>query len=155
MIRYALACGRGHDFEGWFGSSADFDRQQEKGLVECPSCGDRQVAKTLMAPAVSTPKSADKGVNAPAVPDEPAGVKLSGLNVEQRAIIAQMRELKGRLLSQAENVGERFGEEARKIHYGEAPQRGIYGKASAEEAAELVDEGIEFLPLPDLPEDGN
>ena len=159
MIRYALHCPHGHEFEGWFGSSSDFDQQQEEGLLECPICGSHNIAKALMAPAVSTASAGrETYVEAGEALSEPAktpNVQLAGLTKEQRAIVAEMRELKKRLLEKAENVGEKFSEEARKIHYGEAPERGIYGKASAEEAADLLDEGIEFMPLPDLPEDSN
>ncbi|MCG6857116.1 MAG: DUF1178 family protein [Salaquimonas sp.] len=160
MIRYALACQKGHEFEGWFGSSGDFDTQQEKGLLECPYCGSHDISKTLMAPSVST--SRKRGEASSQVPAEDASptaeqasVQLAGMTQEQRAILGQMRELKEKLLSQAENVGERFSEEARKIHYGETEQRGIYGKATLDEATELAEEGIDFLPLPDLPEDRN
>ena len=160
MIRYSLVCGKGHEFEGWFGSSLDYDDQQEKGLLECPYCGSHEISKTLMAPSVATSrKREDHAAQLPAVAEEAAApsapVQFSGMTAEQRAIVKQMRELKEKLLSQAENVGDKFSEEARKIHYGEAEQRGIYGKATLDEAAELAEEGIEFLPLPDLPEDRN
>ncbi|MEC9344338.1 MAG: DUF1178 family protein [Pseudomonadota bacterium] len=164
MIRYMLACDSGHEFEGWFGSSDDFDRQGAHGLLACPVCDSRQVSKTLMAPSVSTSRKReaaltvassrdDEAAPVPAVPG--AGMQLAGLTQEQRAIVRKMRELKDRLLSQAEDVGERFSEEARKIHYGEAEARGIYGRASLEEARELIEEGVEFTPLPDLPEEQN
>lgn len=165
MIRYSLACGKGHAFEGWFGSSQDFDDQQESGLLECPFCGDHEITKTLMTPSVATSRKRE-AARLPAAGEETAQpadhaaaaavpVQLAGLTAEQRAIVRQMRELKDKLLSHAENVGDKFGEEARKIHYGEAEQRGIYGKATLDEALELAEEGIEFLPLPDLPEDRN
>lgn len=165
MIRYALHCTRGHAFEGWFGSSADFDGQQEQGLLECPICGSREVAKALMAPAVSgTRQSAGAPAGLPAAGEgagegsmeaRPPALQLAGLTHEQQAIVAQMRELKRRLLAQAEDVGARFSEEARKIHYGETPERSIYGQASPQEAADLLEEGIDCMPLPDLPEDSN
>ena len=156
MIRYSLHCKQGHLFEGWFGSSSDFDAQQERGLLECPVCGSAEIAKSLMSPAVSTSREHAEAPNLPvAAEPRPAGVQLANLSPEQRRILREMRELKTQLLAKAENVGEKFSEEARKIHYGEAKQRGIYGRASAKEAAELIEEGIEFMPLPDLPEDSN
>ena len=162
MIRYALACKRDHEFEGWFGSSQDYDAQQEKGLLECPICGSHDISKTLMAPSVATSRKREAiaaqvpgPVEEAAPPADPSPVQVAGLSREQRAILGQMRALKEKLLSSAENVGDKFSEEARKIHYGEAEQRGIYGKATLDEAAELAEEGIEFLPLPDLPEDRN
>lgn len=157
MIRYSLHCGGGHVFEGWFGSSSDFDDQQGRGLLECPVCGSRDIAKSLMAPSVSTSRNrAEVPAQVPEAAEPRApDTHLANMTDEQRAILGEMRKLKKQLLARAENVGERFGEEARKIHYGESPQRGIYGKASAEEAAELLDEGIEFMPLPDLPEENN
>ena len=160
MIRYALACQKGHEFEGWFGSSQDYDDQQARGLLECPYCGGHDITKSLMAPSVATSRKREEAAaqlpaTAEEMPPQAAPMQFAGLNPEQRAIVKQMRELKERLLSQAENVGEKFSEEARKIHYGEAEKRGIYGKATLDEAAELAEEGIEFLPLPDLPEDRN
>ena len=162
MIRYSLACSKGHESEGWFGSSEDFDRQSEQGLTECPYCGSHDISKMLMAPSVSTSRKREATaaqlpvpVDEPAVPAERHTMQLAGLTEQQREIIGQMRELKSKLLSQAEDVGEKFSDEARKIHYGEAEKRGIYGKASLDEAIELAEEGIDVLPLPDLPDEHN
>ncbi len=166
MIRYSLACDRGHEFEGWFGSSEDFESQREQGLTECPYCGSHDISKTLMAPSVATSRKREAAMvqatsqlpavaEEPAVPADAAPVQFAGLSAAQREIIGQMRELKTKLLASAEDVGDKFSEEARKIHYGEAEKRGIYGKASLDEAVELAEEGIDFLPLPDLPEDRN
>lgn len=142
MISFNLHCGKGHAFEGWFSSSADYEAQRSRGLIECPDCGDREIAKALMAPAVSTSRAGRDAV--PVVMDS-----------DQKRALAQLRELARKVRENAENVGDRFAEEARKIHYGETEPRGIYGKATPGEARSLAEEGVEFLPLPDLPEDRN
>ena len=146
MIVFDLHCEHGHRFEGWFGSSEDYDKQRERGLVECPACGSNEISKSLMAPGVSgTKKSTDASVPVTqmASPQLPA------------EMVEQLREIKKHVEANSENVGDRFPEEARKIHYGETEARGIYGKASIEEATNLVEEGVNVLPIPDLPEDKN
>lgn len=160
MIRYALACDHGHEFEGWFGSSVEFDRQQRTGLLECPTCGTSSVSKGLMAPAVSTSRQraarSERAVEvAASAPTSQEVVNLSTLPDPKRKIVEEMRKLRDKMLKGSEDVGPRFGEEARKIHYGEAEARSIHGQASMREAKDLADEGVEFLPLPDLPDDRN
>lgn len=155
MISYSLVCDRGHEFEGWFGSSKDFDDQNGRGLVSCPACGSAKVSKALMAPNVSTSRKKEEQGEASATQPSTGFVQAPVLNEEQRAMLGKLREIKQKIVENAENVGEKFPEEARKIHYGESEARGIYGKANLEEAAELAEEGIDFLPLPDLPEDKN
>ncbi len=160
MIRYSLHCANDHAFEGWFGSSQDFDRQNGMGLVSCPVCSSVEVEKSLMAPAVSTSRKREETRAVAEASDRseapvPAEATAAGLSQKQREMLSQMRELRDRILSGADNVGERFPEEARKIHYGEAKARGIYGKTSVEEAVRLAEEGIDLLPLPDLPDDKN
>lgn len=163
MIRYSLACDNGHEFEGWFGSSDEFDTQQKRGFVACPQCGSVQIEKRLMAPNVATGRRRGKQPETERPPEQTrmpvAALPQSGSSnmspEARRAFIDQLREMKRKLLSGAEDVGERFSEEARKIHYGEAEARGIHGKASLEEAASLAEEGIDFLPLPELPEEKN
>ena len=142
MIHYNLACDEGHDFEGWFSSSDNFDRQVERRLVACPSCGSVSVSKKLMAPAVSTARK--KEARRELVMDQ-----------AQKEAVAKLKELVKSIRENAEDVGERFPDEARKIHYGEADQRGLIGKATAEEAIALIEEGIEIAPLPVLPDDTN
>lgn len=146
MISYSLICSNAHEFEGWFSSSADFDAQNERGLVECPVCGDKTVEKTLMAPAVSTSRGKAEATEktVPAVMDG-----------ERKQMMTQLHELARKVREGAENVGDRFAEEARKIHYGETEARGIYGKATHDEARNLAEEGVEFMPLPTLPEEQN
>jgi hypothetical protein len=141
VIRFSLCCEKGHDFEAWFRNNDDFDAQQRRGLVECPACGSHKVEKALMAPAVSTGRAKEK-------------VALA-MNAEQRKMMAQLKELAKKVRENADYVGDKFAEEARKIHFGEVEARGIYGEATTEEARSLIEEGVEFMPLPDLPEDQN
>ncbi len=142
MISFTLICAKAHEFEGWFSSSDDFESQKKRGLVECPLCGDSSVEKGLMAPSVSPSKRGQQSVAAAA-------------DGEQKQMIDQIRALTKKMREGAENVGDQFAEEARKIHYGETEARGIYGKATPVEAKGLADEGVEFIPLPELPEDQN
>ncbi|MFZ1815191.1 MAG: DUF1178 family protein [Rhizobiaceae bacterium] len=161
MIRYSLACDGGHEFEGWFASSSDYDAQLGRSLVSCPVCGSQKVSKLLMAPAVSTSRrksriEASKADQLSAAPESTDAVQgVAAMTPEQMELVSQLRELKNKLLSTAENVGEDFSEEARKIHYGEATRRSIYGKASLADAKELIEDGIVVVALPDLPEDRN
>ena len=142
MIRYELSCDNGHTFEGWFGSADDFDRQQKMALVSCPTCGSAHVAKRLMAPSVSTARKKQQRQDL-------------AVQTGQREMMTKLREIVSTIRANSEDVGERFPEEARKIHYGETEQRGLIGKASAEEVRDLLDEGVEIAPLPILPDDTN
>ncbi|ASY64066.1 hypothetical protein SJ05684_c26330 [Sinorhizobium sojae CCBAU 05684] len=142
MIRYNLTCDNGHAFEGWFSSSDDFARQAEAHLITCPTCSSASVTKQLMAPSVSTARK--KEARQALVMDK-----------AQKETITKVREMVKLIRENAEDVGERFPEEARKIYYGEAEQRGLVGKASTEEAIALLEEGIEIAPLPMLPDDSN
>jgi hypothetical protein len=159
MIRYSLICQEEHEFDGWFGSSSEFDGQQKRGFVECPVCGSAQITKSLMAPNVSTSRRKEAArqpqPQSPQAEQPTDYVQAAPLTSEQRAALGKLREMKQKILANADDVGEKFPEEARKIHYGEAEARGIYGKANLQEAAELAEEGIDFLPLPDLPEEKN
>lgn len=141
MIRFTLNCDKGHDFEAWFRGNDDFETQQKRGLVECPACGSHKVEKALMAPAVSTGRAREK-------------VALA-MNAEQRKMLAQLKELAEKVRENADYVGDKFAEEARKIHFGEVEPRGIYGEATAQEARSLIEDGVEFMPLPSLPEEQN
>jgi hypothetical protein len=132
-----LQCSHAHAFEGWFGSEDDFQDQLARGLVECPMCGDAQVAKMPSAPRLNL------GASAPAAPAKQELV--SGPNAQ---VQAAWMELVKQVMTHTEDVGERFAEEARKIHYGETEERGIRGQASREETQALLEEGIGVLPLP-------
>ncbi|MYZ49531.1 DUF1178 family protein [Propylenella binzhouense] len=145
MIRYALVCPDRHEFEAWFGSSDAYERQKAAGQVSCPFCGATDVEKALMAPAL---------VAARKEPAPPPAQKPE-LSAEQKQRLEALRAFRTQLIANADYVGDRFAEEARKIHYEETEKRGIYGEATPEEARGLVEEGIAFAPLPVLPEDAN
>jgi hypothetical protein len=159
VIRYALRCDRGHGFESWFQSGAAYDSQRKRKLVECPSCGSSKIEKAIMAPQIAR-KGRTKDV-APevAVPDPPvpatAPSPASLMMAQERELRAKLRELRDHVTKNADNVGEKFPEEARKMHYGEIDHRPIYGEASPDEARAMIDEGLEVSPLPVLPEDRN
>jgi len=142
MISFNLGCGNGHSFEGWFASGADFEAQKERGLVECPQCGDRRIDKALMAPAVATSRSRESALSA-------------RRSAAQEQAIAFLREMVRAVRENPEDVGDRVAEQARRIHYGETEPRGIYGQATPGEVRSLAEEGIAFVPLPALPEDHN
>jgi hypothetical protein len=156
MIRYTLVCNRGHEFESWFASSSAYDKQAKRGLVACPTCGATKVEKSIMAPRLAR---ADRPIDvpeapAPAAPAEaPAPVAM--ISPQERELRAKLKELRDHLTKNAENVGRKFPETARKMHYGEIEHRSIYGEASPQEAKELREEGIEFHPLPVLPDERN
>ncbi len=147
MIRYDLVCDKGHEFDGWFRDSAGYDQQAGRGLVACTQCGTAKVEKRLMAPGI--PAKSNRKSDAP--------LKLMAGPADPRAqmLMKMMRELRQSVEENAEYVGARFADEARKIHYDEAEKRGIYGEATADDATALLEEGIEVHPLPRLPEDGN
>ena len=158
MIRYNLVCGRAHEFESWFASSAAYDKQAKRGLVACPACGSTNVEKAIMAPRLAR---ADKPIDVPeapaappaAAPEPPAPVAM--ISPQERELRTKLKELRDHLTKNAENVGRKFPEAARKMHYGEIEHRSIYGEASPQEAKELHEEGIEFHPLPVLPDERN
>lgn len=160
MIRYRLECDRGDQFEAWFRSSDDYDAQAAAGEIACPECGSISVHKTLMAPSVQTSRRRSKRPAEPppappaAAPEAPTQF-VAGADPALSDAIEAIRRITRHVRANAEDVGRRFPEEARKIHYNEAPARNIIGEANAEEAAELAEEGIAFHPLPALPEDMN
>lgn len=141
MIRFSLVCDADHSFDGWFRNGDDFDKQKKRGLVTCPVCHSPKVDKALMAPAVSTGRKKDK-------------IALA-MGEEQRKALAQLKAMAAKARENADYVGDKFAEEARKIHFGETEARGIYGEATVDEARSLIDEGVEFMPLPVFPDDQN
>ena len=158
MIRYRLKCKKGHEFEAWFASSAAFDRQAKRGQLTCPHCGTSKVSKALMAPSIAKrakPKAAAQEAGASSRPPRLAAKPETQRVAAHGELAAAMRKLRAEIEAKSEYVGPRFSEEARKIHYEEMPARGIHGEATAEEAKALSEEGIEFFPLPILPEDHN
>ena len=158
MIQYALACDKGHTFESWFQNSAAYDKQAKRKLIECPMCGSAKVEKAIMAPRLarkdkSTPIMAPVEEAAPAPAAAPAPVAM--ISPQEKEFRAKLKELRDHLTSNADNVGKKFPEEARKMHYGEIEHRSIYGEATPQDAKDLHEEGIEFHPLPVLPEERN
>jgi hypothetical protein len=162
MIRYALSCERGHTFESWFQNSAAFDKQSKRGLVTCPICNSAKVEKAIMAPRLAR---ADVPTPPPALPSPPpppaapqaapARSAVAIMSPQERELRQKLKELRDHVTKNANYVGAKFPEEARKIHYGETEHRSIYGEASPEDAKALHEEGIEFHPLPLLPDDQN
>lgn len=143
MIRYRLGCSSGHEFESWFRSIADYEAQSRAGDVACPLCGSSEIAKQPMAPAVVSGRSPSK---TPTLRRRPA---------EQPSGVAMLRAFKKAVEDNSEDVGARFAEEARKMHFGEAEERNIRGSSTVEEAQALHQDGIPFGVLPPLPEDLN
>ncbi|MGZ8364244.1 MAG: DUF1178 family protein [Caulobacteraceae bacterium] len=138
MIKYALACAFGHEFEGWFSTSADYDDQRERGLVECPMCGVADVRKQIMAPAVAGTKAQSAVQTSPQT---------------REMMMAAMGEVRRHVESNFDYVGDTFAREARAIHEGKSEERGIYGEATPAEVKGLVEDGVKVAPLPPKPPD--
>ena len=161
MIRYNLRCERGHAFESWFQSSAAYETQEKRKLVNCPSCGSAKVERAIMAPQIVSKKGREAAPPEPAASAEAASTELATpgptplLMAQERELRAKLKELRDHIVKNADNVGERFPNEARKMHYGDIEHRPIYGEASPDEARALIDEGVEVSPLPVLPDDRN
>lgn len=156
MIRYTLACEKRHTFESWFANSAAYDKQAKRGLVTCPHCGSAKVDKALMAPQLARTERQKKAGATPnpaatATPDAPVAI----MSEHEREFRSKLRELRDMMTSNAQDVGKKFPDEARKMHYGESETRSIYGEASLDDAKALHEEGIDFLPLPSLPDERN
>lgn len=159
MIRYRLECSAGHGFEAWFASSDAYDRQEAAGSVECPICGDQSVRKALMTPSIASGRGKSlESVETPPVPaggaEDASPDAVTGPPPEAlREIYQTLRTMRDQVLAKSEYVGPRFAEEARRIHFEEAPERLIHGEATREEAAALTEDGIDVLPVPRLPDD--
>ena len=180
MIKYTLVCSNRHEFESWFANSDAYDKQVRRSLVTCPICATTKVEKGLMTPRLARskkraalPAPAQEAptqalTQAPPSPS-PTGPPVAGgaetpanapapvaiMSPQEREFRTKLKELRDHLVANAENVGPRFPEEARKMHYGEAEHRSIYGIASSEDAKQLHEEGIQFSPLPVLPDERN
>jgi hypothetical protein len=168
MIRYSLACAEAHAFESWFPSGEAFESQRDRGLVACPFCGSTAVEKGIMAPAVAR---TDRGVPADRTadasrpepertPDEspaapPPREPVALLSEREQAVRAMLRAVREHVVKTAEHVGERFPDEARKMHQGEIEHRSIYGEANPAEVRALLEEGVGIHPLPPAPDDRN
>jgi hypothetical protein len=161
MIRYALRCERDHAFESWFQSSSAYDSQVKRKLVTCPICNSTKVDKAIMAPRIVGKKGRGRATPPPepvataATPDVAQSGSTSLMMAQERELRTKLKELRDHIVKNADNVGERFANEARAMHYGDKEHRPIYGEASPDEAKSLIDEGIDVSPLPVLPEDRN
>ncbi|MDX2259955.1 MAG: DUF1178 family protein [Hyphomicrobiaceae bacterium] len=156
MIRFRLRCPAGHEFDAWFQSNAAFDSQAAAALIVCPRCGSSHVEKAVMAPSIVTSRRRERAGSGEARsgPMDVAGEVAVPADAAYRARLGEaIRTIRRHLETEAENVGDRFAEEARKIHYEEAEARHIWGKATRDEAKELLEEGISILPVPDLPDE--
>jgi len=147
MIRYALRCDGDHHFEAWFRSSADYDRAWRAGENACPTCGSTAVEKAIMAPAIGGARRSDGS--------EAGKMTLASAAPREKKLREALKELRRRVTENADYVGDRFPEEARRIHYNEVEPRGIYGEATREDARALLEEGVAFQPLPPVPDDAN
>ncbi len=174
MIELTLVCHDGHRFNAWFPDNAAFDSQSERGLVSCPDCGSLKVSKGLQRPSVVGGRDRSRsggggGIDPSANAASPVPANLTPQSgpesrpsasapasaeqiAQMHAFVTAMRRVKAYVEQNFDDVGQEFSEEARKIHYGESEERGIYGQASGDEIEELIDEGIDIMPLPKLPE---
>jgi hypothetical protein len=141
VIHYSLVCESDHKFDAWFRNADAYDQESARGIVTCPICNSVKVSKGLMAPSVSRANS-DK-------------VALSIGHPQQAQLREALLALRNKVTAEADYVGDRFADEARKIHYKEVDPRGIYGEATREEVASLIEDGIDFMPLPNVPEEHN
>ena len=139
MIQYSLHCSNGHHYDAWFKNAAAFDEQRARGIVTCAVCGDEAVDKAPMAPSVAR--------------TDHQRIPLSAAHPDAAKFREMLRAYRQKVTSEADYVGDKFAEEARKIHFEEVEQRGIYGEATRDEVAALLDEGVEFMPLPDVSDD--
>ncbi len=162
MIRYTLRCDRDHTFESWFQDSAAYDSQAKRKLVSCPVCNSVKIEKAIMAPRIVGKKGRERAESVPAptptaapATETPTAGSTPLMMAQERELRAKIKELRDHIVKNADNVGEKFPNEARKMHYGEIEHRPIYGEASPEEAKSLIDEGVEVSPLPVLPDDRN
>jgi len=143
MIHYNLVCSQMHEFDGWFASSAGFDAQVARGLVECPTCGDTAISRGLMTPSVPKKGNAVAGSATPSV-------AVSGDKLPDH-VRAALQKLRAEVESNCDYVGDQFAEEARRIHHGESDKRAIYGETTPEQAEALADDGIEVARIPWVP----
>lgn len=144
MIVFDLACPAGHRFEGWFGSSLDFEAQKERGLVACPQCGSADVAKAPMAPAV--PRKGNQRVEPAGALEQP--MASATLPAEAAAMLRQLAQLQNEALRDSRWVGKDFAQQSREMHYGERDAETIHGQATLEQAHDLLEEGVPVMPLP-------
>jgi len=147
MILYTLRCENDHEFEGWFASSSAYDEQRAASEIGCPICASRNVTKAIMAPNVATKGAIKTGKG--------RRDKAEEIRKARTLYMKAVKEVRKQVEQNFDYVGEKFADEARRIHYGETGDRNIYGEATPEEARDLIEEGIDVAPLPDDPEDAN
>lgn len=145
MIVFDLSCCEGHRFEGWFGSSSDFEDQRTRGMLSCPSCGSAEVVKAPMAPAVPAKGNARQQV---LPPETPRPVTNTPIPAEMKQALAALAKAQAAALRNSTWVGDKFADETRKMHYGERDEAPIHGQASLAEAKALIEEGVPVAPLP-------
>jgi hypothetical protein len=159
MIRYALTCENGHAFDSWFADSAAYERQAKRMLIACPHCGTTKVDKAIMAPRLVGARNGKTPMEAAAdneaTPSPAPSAPVAMLSPQEQELRSKLKELRDHLIKNADDVGTKFPQEARKMHYGEIEHRSIYGVASPEEAKDLAEEGVPFHPLPVLPDERN
>lgn len=168
MILYRLCCAKEHEFESWFRDSAAYDAQRGRGLVTCPVCGSPEVGKAIMAPALGrgARKFASEAASPPAeepVPSEvavpaapvPAAPSVALMSEKEQQLRAMLRAVRAHVVANSDYVGDEFAARARRMHEGEEEQRAIYGEASPDEVRALIEDEIEVLPLPALPDERN
>ena len=143
MIHYALVCENAHKFEAWFRNAEAYDEQHKRGIVTCPVCTSGNVEKALMAPALGRAVGIEKKIS------------VSAGHPQQAQLREALKALREKVVTEADYVGDKFAEEARKIHFKDIEARGIYGEATPDEVASLVEDGVDFMPLPTLPEEHN
>jgi hypothetical protein len=146
VIKYRLGCASGHEFESWFRAGADFETQSRAGEIACPLCGSIDVTKQPMAPSIVAKRGAER---------PPTSDTLPMHNSDAKAALEALRALKKSVLENSEDVGPRFADEARKMHFGDIEERHIRGSSTVEEARSLAEDGVPFGILPALPEDLN
>lgn len=155
MIQYALTCENRHSFDAWFRNADAYDEQAARGIVTCPICSTQNVEKSLMAPAIAkSGQKAGPDGNKPVAQGNDK-MSFSAGHPQQAQLRAAMRALREKVVAEADYVGDKFAEEARRIHDHEADPRGIYGEATRDEVAGLIEDGIDCMPLPNVPEDHN
>ncbi|SNY92342.1 hypothetical protein SAMN04515647_2597 [Cohaesibacter sp. ES.047] len=165
MIKYSLRCDSDHQFEGWFRNGEDCEAQTRDGHLECPVCGSTRISKSLMTPRVSGTRSQDVMAHDAAAESVSEGQSQAGSDSQPvalrdnapdpRQLQAMLRAYRDHVVNNADYVGDKFAEEARKMHFEESEKRGIYGEATIDDVKSLVEDGIDCLPLPTLPEDQN
>jgi hypothetical protein len=147
VIHYSLLCENRHAFDAWFKNAAAYDEQVHRGIVTCPICSTSKVEKSIMAPAVSRAGEEMRSGS--------EKMSFSAGHPQQAQLRAALQQLREKVTTEADYVGDQFATEARKIHFHETEPRGIYGEATSDEVANMVEDGIDFMPLPHIPEDHN